>query len=109
MLIQVFTFGIRNGNVKELFDMASEPQQEHSYIVDSYEEFEALARRALHEDLHTGSYLEQNRSTCDRLCKEQTDCCHPEAECTCGTHTGHYSCLCPPGHYGTGLKDDCHR
>ena len=47
--------------------MASEPAQEHSYIVDSFEEFEALARRALHEDLHTGAYLAQtNRSTCDR-------------------------------------------
>ena len=108
--VRLFTFGIRNGNVKELFDMASEPAQEHSYIVDSFEEFEALARRALHEDLQTGSYLPQrNRSACDRLCKEQTDCCHSSAECTCGTHTGHYACLCPPGHYGTGIKDDCHR
>ena len=62
--------------------------QEHSYIVDSFEEFEALARRALHEDLHTGAFLVQgNRSTCDRLCKEQADCCHPKAECNCGTHT----------------------
>lgn len=108
--VRVFTFGIRNGNVKELYDMASEPAQEHSYIVDSFEEFEALARRALHEDLQTGSYLPQrNRSACDRLCKDQLDCCHPSSQCTCGTHTGHYACLCPPGHYGTGLKDDCHR
>ena len=108
--VRIFTFGIRNGNVKELYDMASEPAQEHSYIVDSFEEFEALARRALHEDLQTGSYLPQrNRTACDRLCKDQMDCCHPTAECTCGTHTGHYACLCPAGHYGTGLKDDCHR
>ncbi|KZS17024.1 putative Sushi [Daphnia magna] len=107
--VRVFTFGIRNGNVKELYDMASEPAQEHSYIVDSFEEFEALARRALHEDLQTGSYLPQvNRSACDKLCKDQSECCHPSAECTCGTHTGHYACLCPAGHYGTGLKDDCH-
>ena len=107
--VEIFTFGIRNGNVKELFDMASEPQQEHSYIVDSFEEFEALARRALHEDLQTGSYLPQNMTSCDRLCKNQTDCCHTQAQCTCGTHTGHYACVCPPGHYGTGLKGDCHR
>lgn len=108
--VQVFTFGIRNGNVKELYDMASEPAQEHSYIVDSFEEFEALARRALHEDLQMGSYLVQNnRSSCDRLCKEASDCCHSTAQCTCGTHTGHYACLCPPGYYGTGLKNDCHR
>ena len=49
--VEMFTFGIRNGNVRELFDMASEPQHEHSYIVDSFEEFEALARRALHEGI----------------------------------------------------------
>ena len=29
--------------------MASEPRKEHSFIVDSFEEFEALARRALHK------------------------------------------------------------
>ena len=29
--------------------MASEPRSEHSFILDSFEEFEALARRALHK------------------------------------------------------------
>ena len=29
--------------------MASDPKDEHSYILDSFQEFEALARRALHE------------------------------------------------------------
>ena len=33
--------------------MASEPKDEHSYILDSFIEFEALARRALHE----GTYI----------------------------------------------------
>ena len=47
--VEIFTFGIRNGNVKELRDMASNPKDEHSYILDSFQEFEALARRALHE------------------------------------------------------------
>lgn len=47
--VEFYTFGIRNGNVKELYDMASEPREEHSFIVDSFEEFEALARRALHK------------------------------------------------------------
>ena len=47
--VHIFTFGIRNGNVKELRDMASDPKDEHSYILDSFQEFEALARRALHE------------------------------------------------------------
>ena len=46
---RIFTFGIRNGNVRELRAMASSPKEEHTYIVDSFEEFEALARRALHE------------------------------------------------------------
>ena len=49
--VQMFTFGIRNGNVKELRDMASNPKDEHSYILDSFQEFEALARRALHEGI----------------------------------------------------------
>lgn len=35
--------------LQELYDMASVPKEEHSYILDSFEEFEALARRALHE------------------------------------------------------------
>ena len=47
--VEIFTFGIRNGNIKELRDMASDPKDEHSYILDSFVEFEALARRALHE------------------------------------------------------------
>ncbi len=29
--------------------MASNPKNDHSYVLDSFEEFEALARRALHE------------------------------------------------------------
>lgn len=37
--------------LQELYDMASEPKEEHSYILDSFEEFEALARRALHEGI----------------------------------------------------------
>ena len=51
--VELFTFGIRNGNVKELEAMASDPKDEHCFIVDSFEEFEALARRALHEGTHS--------------------------------------------------------
>lgn len=47
--VEIFTFGIRNGNVKELRSMASEPKDEHCFILESFAEFEALARRALHE------------------------------------------------------------
>ena len=39
----------RNGNVKELKSMASEPKDQHCFILESFEEFEALARRALHQ------------------------------------------------------------
>ncbi|GFX48360.1 sushi, von Willebrand factor type A, EGF and pentraxin domain-containing protein 1 [Trichonephila clavipes] len=55
--VEIFTFGIQNGNVRELYDMASDPPEEHSYILDSFEEFEALARRALHE----GKIYDQER------------------------------------------------
>ena len=39
----------RNGNVKELKSMASEPKDQHCFILESFKEFEALARRALHQ------------------------------------------------------------
>jgi len=48
----VFTFGIRTGNVEELHDIASTPGYTHSYLLDSFAEFEALARRALHRGAH---------------------------------------------------------
>nr|XP_042895666.1 sushi, von Willebrand factor type A, EGF and pentraxin domain-containing protein 1 isoform X2 [Parasteatoda tepidariorum] len=88
--------------------MASDPPEEHSYILDSFEEFEALARRALHEDLQTGSYLDQEASACNKLCPESGDCCDEKAQCTCGTTNGHYACICQKGYYGTGLRGDCH-
>ena len=35
------------------------------------------------------------------------DCCDPIASCSCGTHTGHFACVCPAGFYGRGLVGDC--
>ncbi|ESO92606.1 hypothetical protein LOTGIDRAFT_233055 [Lottia gigantea] len=106
--LKIFTFGIKNGNVRELYDMSSDPKNETCYILDSFEEFEALARRALHEDLHSGSYVTQSKSSCSSLCKEGRECCHLKADCMCGTHTGKYECLCQPGYYGHGLgKTGC--
>ncbi|XP_050712143.1 sushi, von Willebrand factor type A, EGF and pentraxin domain-containing protein 1-like isoform X3 [Eriocheir sinensis] len=107
--VRIFTFGIRNGNVKELYDMASVPKEEHSYILDSFEEFEALARRALHEDLHSGVYMSQDRRACFKLCKggEAGGCCDTYAACTCGTHTGQFACTCQEGYYGNGLRGNC--
>lgn len=104
--VKVFTFGIVNGNVRELWEMASEPRNETCYILDSFEEFEALARRALHSDLHSGSYVPQSAKKCSTLCHEDGYCCHDNATCTCGTHTGKYECLCKPGFYGNGLGPD---
>ena len=106
--VEFYTFGIRNGNVRELYDMASEPREEHSFIVDSFEEFEALARRALHKDLGGSVYLAQEAEQCSAMCQGAGPCCDPAATCSCGAHNGFYSCICPPGHYGRGLRGDCH-
>ncbi|KAL3867860.1 hypothetical protein ACJMK2_040706, partial [Sinanodonta woodiana] len=104
--VKIFTFGIQNVNVRELYEMASEPKNEFCYILDSFEEFKALTRRALHEDLNSGRYIPQAMEKCDRLC-DGGECCDPNASCLCGIHTGKYECVCPPGHYGNGLKGRC--
>lgn len=46
--ITIFTIGIQNGNCKELYNVSSQPGEYYSYLLDSFEEFEGLARRALH-------------------------------------------------------------
>nr|XP_037289007.1 sushi, von Willebrand factor type A, EGF and pentraxin domain-containing protein 1-like [Rhipicephalus microplus] len=106
--VTIYTFGIRNGNVRELQDMASTPYDEHCYILDSFEEFEALARRALHEDMHVGPYQLVNATECAGLCPEGHHCCDHEELCTCGISSGQYACLCPKGYYGSGLREECH-
>ncbi|XP_032826473.2 sushi, von Willebrand factor type A, EGF and pentraxin domain-containing protein 1-like [Petromyzon marinus] len=45
---EVFTVGVTSGNVRGLGEMASAPASEHCYLLDDFEEFEALAYRALH-------------------------------------------------------------
>ncbi|XP_043472287.1 sushi, von Willebrand factor type A, EGF and pentraxin domain-containing protein 1-like isoform X2 [Leptopilina heterotoma] len=110
--VTIFTFGIGTGNVEELFDIASEPGHMHSYLLDSFSEFDALARRALHRDLKAGKYVQvKGADDCDSLCEEKTNgtesCCDELATCSCGTATGHYACLCPLGYYGSGLKGFC--
>lgn len=47
--VEIFTLGIWQGNIKELHDMASQPKDQHCYLVHNFAEFEALARHALHE------------------------------------------------------------
>ncbi|KAL3252369.1 hypothetical protein MRX96_017687 [Rhipicephalus microplus] len=102
--VTIYTFGIRNGNVRELQDMASTPYDEHCYILDSFEEFEALARRALHEDMHVGPYQLVNATECAGLCPEGHHCCDHEELCTCGISSGQYACLCPQGTLRIGTQ-----
>ncbi|GJQ65520.1 hypothetical protein Trydic_g7621 [Trypoxylus dichotomus] len=105
--VTIFTIGIRNGNYKELYELSTSPGEYYSYLLDSFNEFESLARRALHVDLQTGEYVPLGTTTpCDFLCKEG-NCCDKKAHCSCGTSTGHYSCICQPGYYGSGLVNDC--
>ncbi|KZC10086.1 Sushi, von Willebrand factor type A, EGF and pentraxin domain-containing protein 1 [Dufourea novaeangliae] len=110
----IFTFGIRTGNVQELHDIASFPGYTHSYFLDSFAEFEALARRALHRDLRTGKYVPVTPSdNCNTLCSNVTEiendlsCCDTFATCSCGIATGHYACICTTGYFGSGLKGSC--
>ncbi|XP_053715495.1 sushi, von Willebrand factor type A, EGF and pentraxin domain-containing protein 1 isoform X1 [Synchiropus splendidus] len=105
--VEIFTLGIWQGNIKELHDMASRPKDQHCYLVHNFAEFEALARRALHEDLPTGSYIQEDLSRCSSLCDAGRDCCDLMASCKCGTHTGQYDCICEKGYYGKGLQHEC--
>ncbi|XP_060618494.2 sushi, von Willebrand factor type A, EGF and pentraxin domain-containing protein 1 isoform X2 [Anolis sagrei] len=105
--VEIFTFGIWQGNIRELNDMASHPKEEHCYLLHSFAEFEALARRALHEDLPSGSYIQEDISHCSYLCDGSENCCDNMASCKCGTHTGQFECICEKGYYGKGLQHEC--
>ncbi|XP_061487863.1 sushi, von Willebrand factor type A, EGF and pentraxin domain-containing protein 1 isoform X2 [Rhineura floridana] len=105
--VEIFTFGIWQGNIRELNDMASHPKEEHCYLLHSFAEFEALARRALHEDLPSGSYIQEDISYCSYLCDGSENCCDVMASCKCGTHTGQFECICEKGYYGKGLQHEC--
>ncbi|XP_078251223.1 sushi, von Willebrand factor type A, EGF and pentraxin domain-containing protein 1 isoform X2 [Rhinoraja longicauda] len=105
--VEIFTLGIWQGNIRELQDMASHPKEEHCYILHSFAEFESLARRALHEDLPSGNYIQESQSRCSFLCELDQDCCDVMASCKCGTNTGQYECICEKGYYGKGLQHEC--
>lgn len=76
-------------------------------MLKSFALFESLARKALHTDYKVGVILPvSNASFCDSLCDRNeslSSCCDVNAECACGFHSGHYSCICNRGYYGTGL------
>lgn len=40
--------GIQSGNSVELHNIASAPGEDHSFLLDSFSQFESLARKALH-------------------------------------------------------------
>lgn len=73
--VEIFTFGIWQGNIRELNDMASHPKEDHCYLLHSFTEFEALARRALHEgitvltsEIHREQRGLKRRSSSTALC-----------------------------------------
>lgn len=46
--VTIITFGIQSGNFDELYQLSSEPRNEHSFLLSSFAQFESLARKALH-------------------------------------------------------------
>lgn len=42
------------------------------------------------------------------MTQNKSKCCDKIAECNCGITTGHYTCLCPLGYFGSGLKGSCY-
>lgn len=112
--ITIYTIGIQSGNYEELYNISSNPGQVHSYLLDSFSQFESLARKALHADYKVGETLRVHDRFCNVLCVENgdneisEDCCDKNAECSCDTNSGHYKCLCKPGYFGSGMVNSCH-
>lgn len=105
--------GIQTGNYGELFNISSSPKESFNFLLDSFIQFESLARKALHSDYKLGISLRvEDQSLCNILCEKDKSnetllCCDKNAECTCGTTSGHYSCRCHPGYYGNGVGNSC--
>lgn len=111
--ITIYTIGIQSGNYGELYNIASSPGELHSYLLDSFSQFESLARKALHTDYKVGETIAvEDQKMCKMLCKENELeselCCDAHAQCSCETSSGHYMCLCEPGYFGSGLNGSCH-
>lgn len=109
----IFTVGISSGNYDELKSISSKPSESYNYMLSSFSLFEKLVRKALHTDYKVGIILPvSNDMFCDSLCSTaefnslNSSCCDTNAQCACGFHSGHYSCICKPGYYGTGLAPD---
>ncbi|XP_062536901.1 sushi, von Willebrand factor type A, EGF and pentraxin domain-containing protein 1-like [Armigeres subalbatus] len=110
--VTIYSIGIQSGNYAELYNMSSSPGDTHSFLLDSFDHFETLARKAFHSDYKTGENISVNSTLCDVLCLDNeklvnSTCCDKNATCSCSTSSGHYSCVCQPGYSGSGLRDKC--
>ncbi|CAH1779630.1 unnamed protein product [Owenia fusiformis] len=91
---EIYAFGIKNADLEELKSIASRLPN-HTFMIPNFQTFDRLAR-SLHGDkqeeiwTHVDGYLCQPR-------------CSLYAECTCGTRTGQYHCVCKPGYEGDGI------
>ncbi|GAB0087495.1 sushi, von Willebrand factor type A, EGF and pentraxin domain-containing protein 1 [Sergentomyia squamirostris] len=109
--ITIFSVGIANGNVEELHKISTSPPEDYTFLLTNFTQFESLARKALHVDFRMGQQIPTNTTFCEKLCNTTDDpssCCDENAVCSCGIGSGHYSCLCKPGYYGSGLRNNCH-
>ncbi|XP_058063456.1 sushi, von Willebrand factor type A, EGF and pentraxin domain-containing protein 1-like [Anopheles bellator] len=110
--VRIFAIGIETGNDEELAAMVT--SSAHLYLVSSFEQFEQLARQALHHDYRFGAAAPvANGTVCNRLCDVRNlnatgGCCDELAECGCSTNSGHYRCSCKPGYTGSGLRGECY-
>lgn len=58
--VTIFTIGIQSGNYKELHELSTAPGELYSYLLDGFQEFESLARRALHVGKDLLNYINTN-------------------------------------------------
>ncbi|XP_065089093.1 sushi, von Willebrand factor type A, EGF and pentraxin domain-containing protein 1-like [Ochlerotatus camptorhynchus] len=113
--VVIYSIGIQSGNYAELYNISSQPGDNHSFLLDSFDHFETLARKAFHSDYKSGENIGVNTTLCDVLCLDDPDfiydgsggCCDENATCSCSTNSGHYSCVCQPGYFGSGLRGKC--
>ncbi|XP_055523737.1 sushi, von Willebrand factor type A, EGF and pentraxin domain-containing protein 1-like [Wyeomyia smithii] len=113
--VSIYSIGIQSGNLAELYNISSSPGENYSYLLDSFNHFETLARKALHSDYKSGENTAVNSSLCGVLCSDDSKylntnyvgCCDRNATCSCSTSSGHYSCVCQPGYFGLGLHGSC--
>ncbi|XP_054720067.1 clotting factor C-like [Uloborus diversus] len=89
--------------------MASDPPEEHSYILDSFEEFEALARRALHEGGRSCNRAQRWKIKC-KPCNDVSpeDICPRYSACLqCHSDGGNECATCPDGKFGRWCENAC--